>query len=82
LREQIIAREIPVLPDVGSRMVWPGRMSPRSSASSMSERATRSLIEPVGFADSSLAQIRTDGLGDSRLSSTSGVLPMAWTRSV
>ncbi len=82
MREQIIAREIPVLPEVGSRIVWPGRMSPRSSASSMSERATRSLMEPVGLADSSFAQIRTDGLGDRRLSSTSGVLPIACTRSV
>ncbi len=63
-------------------MVWPGLIRPFSSASSMRERATRSLIEPVGFADSSLAQMRTPGLGERRLSSTSGVLPIACTRSV
>jgi hypothetical protein len=49
LREQIIASEMPVLPDVGSRMVWPGRISPRSSASSIIERATRSFTDPVGL---------------------------------
>jgi hypothetical protein len=78
---QIIASEMPVLPDVGSRIVWPGRMRPFSSASSMSARATRSLTDPVGLWDSSLAQMRTPGLGDRRLSSTSGVLPMAATMS-
>src|SRR5688572_3278465 len=56
-------------------------MSPFSSASSMRARATRSLTEPVGLADSSFAQMRTPGLGDSRFSSTSGVLPIAATRS-
>ena len=70
-----------MLPDVGSRIVWPGRMAPRSSASSIIARATRSLTEPVGLWDSSLAQMRTPGLGDSRLSSTSGVLPIACTMS-
>jgi hypothetical protein len=81
LREQIIASEIPVLPLVGSRIVWPGRMRPLSSASSMSARATRSLTEPVGLKDSIFAQMRTPGLGERRLSSTSGVLPIAWTMS-
>ena len=81
MREQIIASEMPVLPEVGSRIVWPGRMSPFSSASSMSARATRSLTEPVGLCDSSLAQIRTPGFGERRLSSTSGVLPIACTMS-
>ena len=81
MREQIIASEMPVLPEVGSRIVWPGRIAPFSSASSISERATRSLTEPVGLWDSSFAQIRTPGLGERRLSSTSGVLPIAWTMS-
>src|SRR5437763_10599827 len=72
---------MPVLPEVGSRIVWPGRISPFSSASSMSARATRSLTEPVGLKDSILAHSRTPGLGLRRLSSTSGVLPIAWTRS-
>ena len=81
MREQIIASEMPVLPDVGSRIVWPGAIAPRSSASSIIARATRSLTEPVGLCDSSLAQMRTPGLGESRLSSTSGVLPIAWMMS-
>src|SRR5437016_5143999 len=72
---------MPVLPDVGSRIVWPGAIRPFSSASSMSARATRSLTEPVGLNDSILAHSRTPGLGLSRRSSTSGVLPIAWTRS-
>jgi hypothetical protein len=38
LREQIIASEMPVLPEVGSRIVWPGRIAPFSSASSISAR--------------------------------------------
>src|SRR3954467_13387466 len=73
---------MPVLPEVGSRIVWPGRIRPFSSASSIMLRATRSLTEPVGLNDSILAQMRTPGLGESGGSSTSGVLPMAWTRSV
>jgi hypothetical protein len=77
LREQIIASEIPVFPDVGSRIVWPGPIRPRSSASSIIARATRSLTEPVGLRDSSLAQIRTPGLGLSRFISISGVCPIA-----
>jgi hypothetical protein len=81
LRWQIMASEMPVLPDVGSRIVWPGRIAPFSSASSISARATRSLTDPVGFWDSSLAQRRTPGLGERRLSSTSGVLPIACTMS-
>ncbi len=47
----------------------------------MSARATRSFTEPVGLRDSSLAQIRTPGLGDNRLSSISGVCPIDWTMS-
>src|SRR3954468_23703704 len=73
---------MPVLPEVGSRIVWPGPIAPRSSASSMSARATRSLTDPVGLKDSILAQRRTPGLGLRRRSSTSGVLPIACTMSV
>ena len=73
MREQIIASEMPVLPDVGSRMVCPGEIAPRSSASSIMALATRSFTEPVGLCDSSFAQTRTPGLGESRLSSTRGV---------
>ncbi len=42
-------REIPVLPEVGSRMVCPGPIAPFSSASSIIARATRSLTDPVGL---------------------------------
>jgi hypothetical protein len=49
LREQIIASEMPVFPDVGSRIVCPGWIAPRASASSIIERATRSFTEPVGL---------------------------------
>ena len=76
-----MASEMPVLPEVGSMIVSPGRMAPRASASSIMERAVRSLIEPVGFMLSSFARIRTSGLGEMRFSSTSGVLPMVATRS-
>ena len=54
---------MPVLPEVGSRIVWPGAIAPFSSASSIIERATRSLTEPVGLWDSSFAQMRTPGFG-------------------
>ena len=57
-----MASETPVSPEVGSRMVSTGADGP-FSASSISARATRSLTEPVGLWDSSLAQMRTPGLG-------------------
>src|SRR5205085_10548245 len=72
---------MPVLPEVGSRIVWPGATAPFSSASSISARATRSLTEPVGLCDSSLAQMRTPALGERRGSSISGVFPIDWTMS-
>ena len=72
---------MPVLPEVGSRIVCPGAIAPFSSASSISAFATRSLTEPVGLRDSSFAQIRTPGLGERRGSSTSGVLPIDCTTS-
>src|SRR5712691_4666482 len=63
---------MPVLPLVGSMMRAPGA----SCASSSIAFATRSLIEPVGFWPSSFAYMRTDGVGASRCSSTSGVFPI------
>ena len=81
MREQIIASEMPVLPEVGSRIVCPGEIAPFSSASSISARATRSLTEPVGLCDSSFAQMCTSGLGDSRGSSIRGVFPIDCTMS-
>src|SRR3954451_14663882 len=66
---------MPVLPEVGSRIVQPGRSRPPFSASSTIRSAGRSLIEPVGLRSSSLAQRRTSGLGDSLGRPISGVPP-------
>src|SRR4029079_8552119 len=68
---------MPVLPDVGSRMIESSLSRPRSSRSSTRSFATRSLTEPVGFVASSLAKIRTDGTGDIRGIATMGVWPIA-----
>src|SRR5437762_2745960 len=73
-----MASEMPVLPLVGSRMRWPGSSSPDSSAASTIESATRSLTDPVGFCSSSLAKMRTPGLGLIRSSSRT-VPPVAST---
>src|ERR1044072_7484950 len=62
---------MPVLPLVGSSSSFPGW----SPAAWTIFSATRSLIEPVGFWPSSFAYSLTAGVGDSRGSSTSGVLP-------
>src|SRR5947208_4315964 len=67
---------MPVLTDEGSRMVWPGRRLPSASAASTMARAMRSFTEPVGFWPSSVARMRTAGLGLSSLSSTRGVFPI------
>jgi hypothetical protein len=72
-----MAREIPVLPDVGSRMTLPGRNRPSASAASIIRRAIRSFSEPVGFWPSSFAHIWTEGFGDRRWIPTRGVSPMA-----
>src|SRR5690349_12982239 len=56
-----MAREMPVLPLVGSKMVSPGRSRPDSSASRTMNSAGRSLMLPVGLRSSSLAQSRTGG---------------------
>src|SRR4051794_9212701 len=75
-----MASEIPVLPEVGSRIVQPGRSVPSFSASTIIRSAARSLIDPVGFWSSSLAQSRTSGEGESRGSPTSGVPPTVSSR--
>src|ERR1700730_7087549 len=72
---------MPVFPEVGSRIVLRGLIAPLASASSIIDRATRSLTEPVGLRDSSLAHSRTPGFGLRRFSSTSGVWPIAWMMS-
>ena len=52
------AKPMPVLPEVGSMRTPPGFKSPRSSASRIMDRPTRSLAEPAGFKYSSLASTR------------------------
>src|SRR6478735_2679836 len=76
-----MAREMPVLPLVGSRIVQPGRSRPSFSACWTIASAARSLIEPVGLRSSSLAHRRTSGLGDSVGSPTRGVPPTELSRS-
>src|SRR5437660_4472852 len=71
---------MPVLPEVGSSSSRPGWSSPDASAASIIDSATRSLIEPVGFCPSSFAYSRTEGFGERRRSSTSGVLPTSSRR--
>src|SRR5438477_1239966 len=72
-----MAREIPVLPLVASRMIRSGVSSPDSSAASIIRLAMRSFSEPVGLSPSSFAHRRTDGFGDIRGMPTSRVFPMA-----
>src|SRR6266513_2473221 len=57
---------MPVLPDVGSKMVAPGASSPSFSACSIMKNAARSLTDPVGLRSSSFAHSRTSGASDSR----------------
>ena len=70
-----MASEMPVLPLVGSRIVAPGRSVPSASAALIMFSAARSLIEPVGLRSSSLAQSRTESLGESSGRPISGVWP-------
>ncbi len=75
-----MASEMPVLPEVGSRIVEPGESSPSFSAWATMKNAARSLTEPVGFLSSSLAHSRTSGDGDSRGNPTIGVWPRESSR--
>src|SRR5690606_34523277 len=70
-----IARAMPVLPEVASISVSPGRMSPRSSASRIIDSAGRSLTEPAGLLPSSLSRMVLPVSPVMRCSRTSGVLP-------
>src|SRR5436190_6377431 len=70
------ASPMPVFPDDGSRMVWPGRNEPSASAASTMARAMRSFTDPAGFCPSSFTSSRTPALGLIWLTSTRGVLPI------
>src|SRR3954464_1454202 len=75
-----MAREMPVFPLVGSRIVAPGCSEPSFSAASIIAMAARSLMDPVGLWSSSLAQSRTSEVGDRFGSPTSGAPPSESTR--
>src|SRR6185436_8314259 len=70
-----IARPVPVLPDVGSMIVPPGRSRPSASAASTIRIATRSLIEPPGLKYSTLATTCGVSPAAMRDRRTSGVSP-------
>jgi len=70
-----MARPTPVLPDVGSTIVPPGRNRPSRSAASIMVTAGRSLDDPPGLVVSSLRAIVQERSRASRGSLTIGVLP-------
>src|SRR6478672_11577090 len=70
-----MASPTPVLPEVGSTIVPPGFSFPSRSACSIIARPIRSLTEPPGLRNSSLARIRACPGGESRSSLTIGVPP-------
>src|SRR3954454_15178000 len=71
-----MARPVPVLPEVGSMIVPPGRSRPSRSAASTMRSATRSLIDPPGLKTSILATSRQRRSGSRRLRRTIGVSPI------
>src|SRR3954451_4428711 len=70
-----IARPTPVLPEVGSTIVPPGRSFPSRSAASIIGSPIRSFTEPPGFRYSSFARIAAPPGGESFWSRTMGVAP-------
>jgi hypothetical protein len=74
----MIARPMPVLPDVGSTMVPPGFSSPDASAASIIFSAMRSFTLPPGLKYSTFASTRgaSGPVGTTWLRRTSGVWPM------
>jgi len=75
-----MASAMPVLPEVASISVSPGRISPRSSAPRIMPMAGRSFTEPAGLLPSSLPRITLPRAALSspgtRTSFTSGVAPI------
>src|SRR6188768_3932520 len=72
---------MPVLPDVESKIVWPGFSFPLSIPRRTMFQAARALTDPLGLQPSSLPKMRTPGGTCERThaSSTSGVLPIRST---
>src|SRR3954451_8616859 len=75
-----IARPTPVLPDVGSTIVPPGRSSPSRSAASIIAIAGRSFTEPPGLNSSSLATRSHARSAPTRPRRTIGVFPTRSSR--
>src|SRR5664279_6598695 len=70
-----MASPTPVLPEVGSTIVPPGRNSPLASAASTIRSAMRSFTEPPGLKYSTLATTNGARPAASLSNATSGVLP-------
>ena len=70
-----MAREMPVLPLVGSRMIVSGPMCPACSAASIMATPMRSLTLAAGLKDSSFATTSAPAPSVTRCSRTSGVFP-------
>src|SRR5512140_2187854 len=70
------ASEMPVVPAVYSTTVPSGASRPSASARSIAASAMRSFMLPVGLAHSSFMKTAAAPSGTTRLSCTSGVLPM------
>src|SRR5580704_2449865 len=68
---------MPVLPAVPSTTTPPGRNSPLFTASSMMNKAARSLTDWPGFMNSALPRIVQPVCADTRSSFSNGVLPIA-----
>jgi hypothetical protein len=75
LRWATIASPTPVLPDVGSTIVPPGRSSPDASAASTIRSAMRSLTLPPGLKYSTFASTGAAIPAATGPSRTSGVFP-------
>ena len=70
-----MASPTPVLPEVGSTMVPPGRSSPDASAASIMRSAMRSFTLPPGLKYSTLASTGAAMPSATAPSRTSGVFP-------
>ena len=68
---------MPVLPAVPSTITPPGLSAPFFTASSMMNRAARSLTDWPGFMNSALPRIVQPVAADTRSSLINGVLPIA-----
>jgi hypothetical protein len=75
-----MASPTPVLPEVGSTIVPPGRSFPSRSAASIIAMPMRSLFDPPGFNCSSFARMVPGTSAEIRSRRTIGVLPTRSSR--